>query len=57
MKLPKQTWQERLRLKFPLQSVHDYHDIKGHIANEGELESFIAQILEEEIGGGGKRNC
>lgn len=35
------TTNERFDEKFPLQQLHDYHELTGHIARKGEIAEFI----------------
>lgn len=39
------TMNERFDERFPLQQLHDYHELTAHIARKGEIVSFIQQEI------------
>lgn len=38
--------QERLKEKFPLQQLHEYHELTGHLAKDGEMLAFIQSEID-----------
>ena len=37
---------ERFEERFPLQQLHDYHELTGHIARKGEIADFIQSEID-----------
>lgn len=37
---------ERFEERFPLDQLHDYHELTGHIARKGEIADFIQSEID-----------